>query len=94
MEERLQALNANKSPIKIINNIERIELTGLNPFFFHIAFIFSFTKYRKEIIMIDIIIALVALVAMVCIGFVVAYNIYEKEFWDRQDFMEKINRLF
>lgn len=42
----------------------------------------------------DIIIALVALVAMVGIGFVVAYTIYEREFWDRQDFMDKINKLF
>ena len=42
----------------------------------------------------DIIIALVGVVAMSCIAFVVAYNIYEKEFWDRQDFMDKINRMF
>ena len=33
-------------------------------------------------------------IALVGIGFVVAYNIYENKFWDRQDFMEKINRLF
>lgn len=44
--------------------------------------------------MIDIIIALVCCIAMVGISFVVAYNIYEKEFWDRQDFMDKINKLF
>ena len=42
----------------------------------------------------NIIIALVGIFAMAVIGFVVAYNIYEKEFWDRQDFMEKINRMF
>ena len=28
------------------------------------------------------------------ITFVVAYKISENEFWDRQDFMEKINRMF
>ena len=33
-------------------------------------------------------------IALVGITFVVAYNIYEKEFWDRQDFMDKINRMF
>lgn len=33
-------------------------------------------------------------IALVGIVFVVAYNIYENEFWDRQDFMDKINRLF
>ena len=33
-------------------------------------------------------------IALVGITFVVAYNIYENGFWDRQDFMEKINRLF
>ena len=33
-------------------------------------------------------------IALVGITFVVAYNIYENKFWDRQDFMEKINRLF
>ena len=33
-------------------------------------------------------------IALFGITFVIAYNIYEKEFWDRQDFMEKINRLF
>lgn len=33
-------------------------------------------------------------IALVGITFVVAYNIYENEFWKRQDFMEKINRLF
>ena len=33
-------------------------------------------------------------IALVGIGFVVAYKIYENEFWDRQDFMDKINRLF
>ena len=33
-------------------------------------------------------------IALVGITFVVAYEIYEKEFWDRQDFMEKINRMF
>lgn len=32
-------------------------------------------------------------IALVGITFVVAYKIYENEFWDRQDFMEKINRL-
>ena len=42
----------------------------------------------------DIIIALVCIIAMAGIGFVVAYKIYEKEFWDRQDFMERINRMF
>ena len=44
--------------------------------------------------MIDIIVALVGVVAMACIGLVVASIIYEKEFWDRQDFMDKINKLF
>lgn len=33
-------------------------------------------------------------IALVGVSFVVAYNIYEKDFWDRQDFMEKINRMF
>ena len=33
-------------------------------------------------------------IALVGITFVVAYNIYENKFWDRQNFMEKINRLF
>ena len=33
-------------------------------------------------------------IALVCIIFVVAYKIQEKEFCDRQDFMEKINRMF
>ena len=33
-------------------------------------------------------------IALVGITFVVAYKIQEKEFWDRQDFMEKINRMF
>ena len=42
----------------------------------------------------DIIIAFFGVIALVGIAFVVAYNIYEKEFWDRQNFMEKINRMF
>lgn len=42
----------------------------------------------------DIIIALVGVVVMFSIAFVVAYKIYENEFWDRQDFMDKINRMF
>lgn len=33
-------------------------------------------------------------IALVGITFVVAYKIYENEFWDRQDFMERINRMF
>ena len=33
-------------------------------------------------------------IALVGIVFVVAYKIYERDFWDRQDFMEKINKLF
>ena len=33
-------------------------------------------------------------IALVGITFVVACKINEKDFWDRQDFMEKINRLF
>ena len=33
-------------------------------------------------------------IALVVTTFVVAYKIQEKEFWDRQDFMEKINRMF
>ena len=33
-------------------------------------------------------------IALVGIVFVVAYKIYENEFWDRQDFMDKINKLF
>lgn len=33
-------------------------------------------------------------IALVGITFVVAYKIYENEFWSRQDFMEKINRMF
>lgn len=33
-------------------------------------------------------------IALVGITFVVAYKIYENKFWDRQDFMEKINRMF
>ena len=36
----------------------------------------------------------IGVIDLVGIAFVVAYNIYENEFWDRQDFMEKINRLF
>ena len=42
----------------------------------------------------DIIIALVSCITMFGIAFVVAYKIYEKEFWYRQDFMDKINKLF
>ena len=37
---------------------------------------------------------IIGCIALVGITFVVAYNIYENEFWDRQDFMEKINRMF
>ena len=33
-------------------------------------------------------------IALVGITFVVVYKISENEFWDRQDFMEKINRMF
>lgn len=33
-------------------------------------------------------------IAFVGIAFVVAYKIYENETWERQDFMEKINRMF
>lgn len=33
-------------------------------------------------------------IALVGIAFVVVYKIYENETWDRQDFMEKINRMF
>ena len=33
-------------------------------------------------------------IALVGIGFVVVYKIYENETWDRQHFMEKINRMF
>lgn len=33
-------------------------------------------------------------ITFVSIAFVVAYKIYENEFWDRQDFMDKINKLF
>lgn len=33
-------------------------------------------------------------IALFGIAFVVAYKIYENEFWDRQDFMDKINRMF
>lgn len=33
-------------------------------------------------------------IVFVGIAFVVAYKIYENEFWDRQDFMDKINRMF
>lgn len=33
-------------------------------------------------------------IALVGITFVVAYKINENKFWDRQDFMEKINRMF
>ena len=33
-------------------------------------------------------------IALVGITFVVAYKIYENETWSRQDFMEKINRMF
>lgn len=33
-------------------------------------------------------------IVFVGIAFVVAYKIYENKFWDRQDFMEKINRMF
>ena len=33
-------------------------------------------------------------IALVSIAFIIAYKIYENEFWDRQDFMEKINRMF
>lgn len=32
-------------------------------------------------------------IAFVVTAFVVVYKIQEKEFWDRQDFMEKINRM-
>ena len=33
-------------------------------------------------------------IAFVVTAFVVAYKIQENDFWSRQDFMEKINRLF
>ena len=33
-------------------------------------------------------------ITLVGITFVVAYKIYENEFWDRQDFMDKINKMF
>lgn len=33
-------------------------------------------------------------IALVGITFVVAYKINENEFWDRQNFMERINRMF
>lgn len=33
-------------------------------------------------------------VAFVGIAFVVAYKINKNKFWERQDFMEKINRMF
>lgn len=33
-------------------------------------------------------------IAFVGIAFVVVYKIHKKEFWDRQDFMDKINRMF
>ena len=91
----------NKSPIKN-HKQSRIELTGLNPLFFHRAFHFSFTKYQKisenirkyqkEITMEALI--FFGGIALVGIAFVVVYKIYENEFWDRQDFMEKINKLF
>lgn len=32
-------------------------------------------------------------IVFVGITFVIAYKIYENEFWDRQDFMDKINRM-
>ena len=37
---------------------------------------------------------IVGSIALVGIAFVLAYKIYEKEFWDRQDFMDKINKMF
>ena len=33
-------------------------------------------------------------IVLVGITFVVAYKIYENETWNRQDFMEKINKMF
>lgn len=33
-------------------------------------------------------------IVLVGITFVVVYKIHKKEFWDRQDFMDKINKLF
>lgn len=33
-------------------------------------------------------------VTFVGITFVVVYKIHKNEFWNRQDFMEKINRMF
>ena len=33
-------------------------------------------------------------IAFVGIAFVVVYKIHKKEFWDRQDFMDKINKMF
>lgn len=33
-------------------------------------------------------------IALVVTAFIVVYKIYENEFWDRQDFMEKINKMF
>ena len=92
MEERLQALNANIIITEYHKQLFRIELTGLNPSFFHRAFSFAFTKYQKEITMEALII--IGGIALVGITFVVAYSIYKKEFWDRQDFMDKINRMF
>lgn len=32
-------------------------------------------------------------IALVVTAFIVAYKIYENEFWDRQDYMYKINRM-
>ena len=33
-------------------------------------------------------------IALVGITFVVACETYENKFWERQDFMERINRMF
>ena len=33
-------------------------------------------------------------IVLVVTAFIVVYKIYENETWERQDFMEKINRLF
>ena len=64
------------------------EMTAL----FFTELFFSLLLANKEIIMEALI--FFGGIVLVGITFVVAYKIYENEIWNRQDFMEKINKMF
>lgn len=66
-------------------------LSEMTALFFTEPF-FSLLLANKEIIMEALI--FFGSIVLVGITFVVVYKIHKKEFWDRQDFMDKINKLF